>query len=148
LFLCAFKQIVAAQFWIAAFNATLTALFLFVVLPFFDARLPYSFALVALTFFAGLIPIVGNLLCNGVLTLVGVSVSPLVGVSCLVFLITIHKTEYFINAKFVGKNTQTAAWEMLAVMFTLEAVFGAVGLVAAPLFYAYIKSELKRAELI
>lgn len=148
LFLLAFKQIVAAQFWIATFNASLTAIFLFAILPWFDAQLPYSLALVALTFFAGLIPIVGNLLCNGVLTLVGISVSPLVGISCLLFLIAIHKTEYFINAKFVGRNTKTAVWEMLAVMFTMEAVFGAVGLVAAPLFYAYVKSELKRAELI
>ena len=38
---------------------------------------PYTMALILLTFLAGLIPIVGNLICNGVLTLVGLSVSPL-----------------------------------------------------------------------
>ena len=144
----AFKQIVAAQFWIALFNATLTTVFLFAIMPLFATALPYSYALVALTFFAGLIPIVGNLLCNAVLTLVGVSVSPAVGLACLVFLILIHKTEYFINAKVVGKSTQTSAWELLTAMFLLEALFGAVGLVAAPLFYAYLKIELKAAKWV
>jgi predicted PurR-regulated permease PerM len=103
---------------------------------------------VALTFFAGLIPIVGNLLCNGVLTLVGVSVSPLVGVASLVFLVVIHKAEYVINAKVVGRRTGTSTWELLAVMFIGEAVFGIGGLVAAPLYYAYTKKELQVAKLI
>lgn len=142
-FIAAFRQIVVAQFFIAAFNAVCTALFLLVVLPLFDTRLPYVGALVALTFFAGLIPIVGNLLCNGVLTIAGVSVSPTVGLSCLAFLVVIHKFEYFINAKVVGVRTNTAAWELLAVMFIGEAVFGIGGLVAAPLYYAYVKKELQ-----
>ena len=142
-FIGAFRQIVVAQFFIAAFNALCTALFLLVVLPLFDTRLPYEGALIALTFFAGLIPIVGNLLCNGVLTVAGVSISPTVGLSCLAFLIVIHKFEYFINAKVVGVRTNTAAWELLAVMFMGEAVFGIAGLVAAPLYYAYVKKELQ-----
>jgi len=36
-------------------------------------------------------------------------------------------------------------WELLAVMFVMEAVFGPAGLVAAPLFYAYAKKELQAA---
>ena len=105
-------------------------------------------AMVTLTFFAGLIPIVGNLICNSVITLVGVSVSPTVGLACLVFLILIHKAEYIINAKILGRQTNTAAWELLAVMFVGEAVFGLPGLVAAPLYYAYVKKELQAARLV
>lgn len=142
-FIAAFRQIVLAQFWIAAINALSTALFLWAVLPLFGAKMPYIGALVVLTFFAGLIPIVGNLICNSVITLAGVSVSPTVGLSCLVFLIAIHKTEYVINAKILGKQTNTAAWELLAVMFIGEAMFGLPGLVVAPLYYAYIKKELQ-----
>ena len=141
-FISAFRQIVVAQFWIAAFNALCTALFLVVGLPLFGVSMPYVGPLVALTFFAGLIPIVGNLLCNGIMALAGLSVSPAVGLACLVFLIAIHKTEYVINAKVVGKQTNTSAWELLAVMFAGEAVFGVAGLVAAPLYYAYVKKEL------
>ncbi|NBW50150.1 MAG: AI-2E family transporter, partial [Betaproteobacteria bacterium] len=147
-FISAFRQIVVAQFWIATFNAVCTALFLFGALPLFDVHIPYSGMLVALTFFAGLIPIVGNLLCNGVLTLAGVSVAPMVGLACLMFLIAIHKFEYVINAKVVGKRTGTSAWELLTVMFVGEAIFGVAGLVAAPLYYAYIKRELLEVGLV
>ena len=144
----AFGQIVAAQFWIAAFNTFLTAVFLRFLLPMWGEELPYTPALVTLTFVAGLVPIVGNLLCNVVITLVGLSVSPATALACLGFLVLIHKAEYFINAKVVGSRTQMAVWELLAVMFMAEAVFGPAGLVAAPLFYAYFKKELQAAGLV
>jgi len=138
-----FRQIIVAQFWISLFNTSLTAIFLLVVLPLTDNRLPYSMALLLLTFVTGLIPIVGNLICNTVLTLVGLSVSPAVALACLVFLVLIHKAEYFINAKVIGHRTRMGVWELLTVMFVLEAIFGPAGLVAAPLFYAYAKQELQ-----
>jgi predicted PurR-regulated permease PerM len=144
----AFRQIVAAQFWIAAFNTALTAVFLLILLPAWGLRLPYEPALITLTFVAGLVPIVGNLLCNIVLTLVGLSESPMAAAACLAFLILIHKAEYVINAKVVGSRTQMAVWELLAVMFVAEAVFGPAGLVAAPLFYAYLKKELYASKLV
>ncbi|MET1113857.1 MAG: AI-2E family transporter [Comamonas sp.] len=144
----AFAQIVAAQFWIAAFNTLLTALFLLLVLPYWDLELPYTPALIMLTFIAGLIPIVGNLLCNAVITLVGLSVSPVAATACLGFLVLIHKAEYVINAKVVGRRTHMGVWELLSVMFVAEAVFGPAGLVAAPLFYAYLKKELEARKLV
>lgn len=144
----AFGQIVAAQFWIAAFNSCLTAVFLLFLLPMWHMELPYTPALITLTFIAGLVPIVGNLVCNTVITLVGLSVSPLAAAICLVFLILIHKAEYLINAKVIGSRTQMAVWELLSVMFVAEAVFGPAGLVAAPLFYAYLKKELQAAHLV
>jgi len=147
-FMYAFSQIVVAQFWIAAFNAACTAAFLWLALPLAGVNMPYSATLVGLTFVAGLVPIVGNLLCNSVLTVAGVSVSPAVGLACLLFLVFIHKFEYFINAKVVGKRTNTAAWELLTVMFIGEAVFGVAGLVAAPLYYAFAKRALLDAALI
>ncbi|KQM69074.1 AI-2E family transporter [Xylophilus sp. Leaf220] len=144
----AFGQIVAAQFWIAAFNMVLTAVFLLGILPLWNMELPYAPALITLTFLAGLVPIVGNLLCNAVITVVGLSVSPATAAACLGFLILIHKAEYLINAKVVGQRTHMAVWELLAVMFLAEAVFGPAGLVAAPLFYAYLKKELEVARLV
>ena len=143
-----FRQIVVAQFWIALFNTCLTAIFLLVLLPLTGNKLPYSMALLLLTFVAGLVPIVGNLLCNAVLTLVGLSVSPGVAAACLVFLVTIHKAEYFINAKVIGHRTHMGVWELLTVMFVMEAVFGPPGLVAAPLFYAYFKKELQATDWV
>ncbi|MFN4121598.1 AI-2E family transporter [Acidovorax sp.] len=144
----AFRQIVAAQFWIAAFNTLLTAMFLLFVLPLWGMELPYTPMLITFTFVAGLVPIVGNLVCNVVITIVGLSVSPLTAAACLAFLILIHKAEYVINAKVVGRRTQMGVWELLSVMFAAEAVFGPAGLVAAPLFYAYLKKELVAARLV
>ena len=144
----AFRQIVVAQFWIAAFNTLLTALFLLFVLPIWGLQLPYTPVLITFTFVAGLVPIVGNLVCNVVITIVGLSVSPLAAAACLGFLILIHKAEYVINAKVVGRRTQMGVWELLSVMFVAEAVFGPAGLVAAPLFYAYLKKELVAARLV
>ena len=118
------------------------------MLPIWDLSLPYTPALITLTFFAGLIPIVGNLLCNTVLTIVGLSVSPAAAAACLAFLILIHKAEYVINAKVVGTRTHMGVWELLAVMFVAESVFGPAGLVAAPLFYAYLKKELEAVKLV
>ncbi|MDD2713131.1 MAG: AI-2E family transporter [Simplicispira sp.] len=144
----AFSQIVAAQCWIATFNTLLTAVFLLGVLPLSGMPLPYTPALITLTFVAGLIPIVGNLVCNAVITIVGLSVSPAAAAACLGFLMVIHKAEYVINAKVVGQRTHMGVWELLAVMFVAEAIFGAAGLVAAPLFYAYLKKELFAARLV
>lgn len=144
----AFRQIVAAQFWIATFNTVLTAIFLLFVLPLWQLELPYTPVLITFTFVAGLVPIVGNLVCNVVITIVGLSVSPLAAAACLAFLILIHKAEYVINAKVVGRRTQMGVWELLSVMFVAEAVFGPAGLVAAPLFYAYLKKELVAAGMV
>jgi predicted PurR-regulated permease PerM len=142
-FIAAFAQVVVAQFWIAVFNASCTAALLLIVLPLAGAQLPYTGPLVVMTFVCGLIPIVGNLVCNAMLSLAGLSVSVGVGVACLVFLVFIHKAEYAINARILGKQTNTAAWELLAVLFIGEAVFGLPGLVAAPLYYGYAKKELQ-----
>ena len=141
LFIAAFGQVVVAQFWIAVFNASCTAALLLIALPLAGAHVPYIGPLVTLTFFCGLIPIVGNLVCNAMLTLAGLSVSVAVGIACLVFLVVIHKAEYAINARILGKHTNTASWELLAVMFVGEAIFGLPGLVAAPLYYGYAKKE-------
>ena len=147
-FMEAFRQIVLAQFWIATFNMLCVAVFLLLALPLFDVHMPYVASLVALTFVAGLIPIVGNLVCNSVLALAGLSVSPAVGLTCLLFLIAIHKTEYVLSARILGQQTQTATWELLAVLVVGEAVFGLPGLVAAPLYYAYLKKELQATRLV
>ena len=140
-----FRQIVVAQFWISLLNTSLTAIFLLVVLPLWKVHLPYTVLLLLLTFVAGLVPIIGNLICNTVLTLVGLSISLPVALACLAFLILIHKAEYFVNAKIIGSRTHMGVWELLAVMFVMEAIFGPAGLVAAPLFYAYAKKELQAA---
>jgi len=143
-----FNNVVAAQVRIAAVNTVLTGAFLLAALPLAGYPVPFGRTLVVFTFGMGLVPIVGNLLSNAAIVLVGLSVSPAVGVSCLVFLVVIHKLEYFLNAHFVGTRTRIAAYALLPTMLAGEAAFGAAGLVAAPIYCAWLARELHDVQLV
>lgn len=138
------ERVVIAQLKIAVFNATMTALYLFVILPAFGFQLPFRGLLVLFTLVTGVLPVLGNLLANTVLALISFAISPWLAIASLVYLIAIHKTEYFINARTVGARVQVASWEILAAMLTGEAIFGVPGLVTAPLLYPFFKRELIR----
>ena len=110
----AFGDIVAAQLRISLVNMAVTAAYLLVILPLFGYHVPLATTLVAFTFFASLLPIVGNLLSNAAIVLAALTVSPWLGVASLVFLVVIHKLEYFLNARIVGGRTQMPTYALLA----------------------------------
>jgi predicted PurR-regulated permease PerM len=104
--------------------------------------------MIALTFVAGLLPIIGNLISNSVIVIISFSYSlPIAGAS-LAFLVIVHKLEYFINARIVGSRINASAWELLFAMLVMEAAFGLAGVIAAPVFYAYAKAELVARKLV
>jgi predicted PurR-regulated permease PerM len=144
----AFRQIIFAQVKISAINTVFTAIFLAGLLPAFGIHLPLSKTLIAVTFLAGLLPVIGNLISNSLIFVAGLSISVYVATVALIFLVVIHKLEYFLNARIVGTRIQASAWELLLAMLVLEVAFGIAGLIAAPIYYAYIKSELSDAGLI
>lgn len=139
-----FVEIVFAQFKISAINAILTAVYLLVILPLVGKPLPMAGTLVALTFLTGLIPILGNLISNTVIVVISLSLSVTDAVLSLIFLMTIHKLEYFLNAKIIGDHIRSRAWELLLMMLVMEAVFGLAGLICAPVIYAQVKNQLHR----
>lgn len=138
----AFRRIVFAQVRIAAINAVFTGIYLAVILPLAGVHLPLTKTMIAITFLAGLIPVIGNLISNSVIVVVSLSQSLNIAIGSLAFLILIHKLEYFLNARIVGNQIQARAWELLIAMLLMESIFGLTGLVAAPIYYAYIKDEL------
>jgi predicted PurR-regulated permease PerM len=144
----AFRRVVFAQFWISAINTFFTWIYIGVLLPAFGVDLPLVKTLVAITFIAGLLPIVGNLISNTAIIIVSLSQGLPVAVASLVYLVVIHKLEYFLNARIVGSHINARAWELLIAMLAMEAAFGIPGLVAAPIFYAYFKSELTGKGLV
>lgn len=141
----AFRRVVFAQVRIAAVNAALTAAYLAVVLPLLGIHLPLVKTMIAVTFAAGMVPVFGNLVSNVVVVVVSLSVSPVVAFGSLIYLVTIHKLEYFLNARLVGTQIEAGVWELLLAMLLMEAAFGIAGLIAAPIYYAYIKDELSTA---
>lgn len=144
----AFRNIVFAQIKISLLNTAFTGIFLAVVMPLFGVHLPLTKTLIVLTFLLGLLPVIGNLMSNTLITIVGLSLSIWVAAAALGYLIVIHKVEYFLNARIVGGQISAKAWELLLAMLVFEAAFGLPGVVAGPTYYAYLKSELKRAELV
>ena len=144
----AFRNIVFAQIKISLLNTAFTGIFLAVVMPLFGVHLPLTKTLIVLTFLLGLLPVIGNLMSNTLITIVGLSLSIWVAAAALGYLIVIHKVEYFLNARIVGGQISAKAWELLLAMLVFEAAFGLPGVVAGPIYYAYLKSELKRAELV
>jgi predicted PurR-regulated permease PerM len=144
----AFHNIVFAQIKISLLNTAFTAIFLLGVLPLLDIHVPLAKTLVVVTFIVGLLPVIGNLISNTAITIAGLSISLGVGIAALGFLILIHKLEYFLNARIVGSQIRARAWELLVAMLLMEAAFGLAGLIAAPIYYAYLKSELEAERLI
>jgi predicted PurR-regulated permease PerM len=144
----AFRRVVFAQFWISSINTILTWLYLGVALPLFGVDLPLVKTLVAITFVVGLLPIIGNLISNTAIFIVSLSQGLPVAIASLVYLVVIHKLEYFLNARIVGSHINARAWELLIAMLAMEAAFGIPGLVAAPIFYAYFKEELHDKGLV
>jgi predicted PurR-regulated permease PerM len=147
-FACAFRRVALSQLWISLLNTTFTAIYLLIVLHLFDVHLPLTKTMIAITFIVGLLPIIGNLTSNTIVVVVSLAHSPTVAVASLVFLIVIHKLEYFLGARIVGSRIKSQIWELLIAMMAMEALFGVPGLVAAPIYYAYLKSELLDAKLI
>ncbi|RZU37103.1 putative PurR-regulated permease PerM [Fluviicoccus keumensis] len=136
-----FWRVASAQLRISALNTTLTSIYLLVLLPLFGVEIPLSKTLIAVTFLAGLLPVIGNLISNSAITVISLSVSFEVAIAALVFLIVIHKLEYFVNARIVGTSINARAWEILLWMLVMERLFGLVGVAAAPVFYAWFKEE-------
>ena len=144
----AFRRVVFAQVRIAALNALFTAIYLVVVLPLLGINLPLKKTMIAITFIAGLLPVLGNLISNTVIVIVSLSASLYVALGSLAFLIVIHKLEYFLNARIVGSHIRASAWELLLAMLVMEAAFGVPGLIAATIYYAYLKDELAAQGMI
>ncbi|MFA5353520.1 MAG: hypothetical protein WC291_04780, partial [Thermodesulfovibrionales bacterium] len=125
----AFRSVVFAQVRISALNTFFAWLYIGVALPLSGVHLPAQKTMIAITFIAGLLPVIGNLISNTVIIIVSLSHSPVVAVASLVFLVVIHKLEYFLNARIIGTQINAQAWELLMAMLVMEAAFGISGVI-------------------
>jgi len=134
-----FSRVMGAQIAISAINTIFTGAFLFI------ADFPYAPVLTILTFLCGLLPIVGNLISNTVITGVGFVVSPQMAGFALTFLIVIHKLEYFLNSKIIGDRIRNPMWMTLIALLVGEKLMGIPGMILAPVVLHYIKVEASRS---
>jgi predicted PurR-regulated permease PerM len=144
----AFRRVVFAQVRISAVNTLLTGLYLFVALPLAGVHLPLAKTMLIITFLVGILPVIGNLVSNTMIVVLSLSVSLAVAIASLLFLVVIHKLEYFLNAHLIGTQIRAHAWELLLAMIAMEAAFSLPGLIAAAIYYAYVKDELVSRNLV
>ncbi len=133
-----FAKVIGAQIVIAAINAGVTAAFLIL------NSYPYAGLLTVLVFLFGLLPIVGNIISNAVIVGVGFTFSSRTGVYALVFLVVIHKLEYFLNSKIIGDRIKNPMWLTLIGLVLGEKLMGIPGMILAPVVLHYIKVEASR----
>ncbi|MEP6662469.1 MAG: AI-2E family transporter [Verrucomicrobiota bacterium] len=133
-----FAIVIGAQIVISAINTGLTAIFLI------WNGYPYVIVIIGLTFLFGLLPIVGNLLSNSLILGVGFTISPRTALIALIFLIVIHKLEYFLNSKIVGDRIKNPMWLTLLGIILGEKLMGIPGMILAPVVLHYLKVEASR----
>ncbi len=136
-----FATVMGAQISISAINSVLTAIFIAAM------QLPYALVVVGLTFFCGLLPVVGNLVSNTIIVGIGFTVSPKVALVALVFLVVVHKLEYFLNSKIVGRRIHNPLWLTLLGLIIGEKLMGVPGMILAPVVLNYLKLEMSAIEV-
>lgn len=133
-----FSRVIGAQIVISAINTGLTAVFLI------WNGFSYTTTLIALTFLCGLLPIIGNLLSNTLIVGVAFAASPRLALISLIYLVVIHKLEYFLNSKIVGDRIKNPMWLTLFGMVLGEKLMGIPGMILAPVVLHYIKVEASK----
>lgn len=143
-----FAQLMTAQMYVALWNAFCTSIFLYAVLPLLGVELSFREALVVFTLFASLIPALGNIVANGVMAFLCLPHGAPIMLLAVVFLFVVHKAEYIINARIIGKNVRATVPEMLMAILIGECLFGLPGLMLGPVSYAYLKMYLIKQDLV
>jgi predicted PurR-regulated permease PerM len=136
-----FSKVIGAQIVISLINTALTAVFLL------WNGYPYKTVLVAFTFLCGLLPIIGNIISNTLIVGVSFTISPNMALVALIFLIVIHKLEYFLNSKIIGDRIKNPMWLTLIGLVLGEKLMGIPGMILAPVVLHYIKVEASRNKI-
>lgn len=138
-FYASFARVIGAQIFISIINTGLTAVFLL------WNGFPFAAVLIMLTFLCGLLPIVGNLMSNTLIVGVAFTISPRMALIAIVYLVVIHKLEYFLNSKIIGDRIKNPMWLTLLGIVLGEKLMGIPGMILAPVVLHYIKIEMSRA---
>lgn len=136
-----FETVMGAQIIISMINTALTAVFIFSV------SMKHPVVLVGVTFLCGLLPIIGNILSNCVIVAVGFTMSPTMAIAALVFLVLLHKLEYFLNSKIIGDRIKNPVWLTMMGLIVGERLMGISGMILAPVVLYYMKVEAGKIPL-
>lgn len=145
-FFKSFHTVMGAQVAISLVNTFFTGLFI-LGLSLFGAPMPYSYVIMVVTFLCGLLPIIGNLMSNTVIFCIGLTQSVELGVISLLYLIILHKFEYFLNSRIIGGRIKNPMWLTLLSLVAGERLAGIPGMILAPVILNYCKQEGSNVEV-
>jgi predicted PurR-regulated permease PerM len=140
-FYASFETVMGAQIIIAMINTVFTAIFTLAV------HLPYAPIVIGVTFLCGMLPIIGNIISNTVITGIAFTISPQMAISALIFLIVLHKFEYILNSKIIGSRIKNPVWLTLLGIILGERLMGIPGIILAPVVLHFIKVESSLVEV-
>ena len=68
------------------------------------------------------------------------------GVS-LIFLIGVHKLEYFLNSKIIGNRIRNPVWLTLIALILGERLMGIPGMILAPVVLNFLRVEMSKVKV-
>jgi predicted PurR-regulated permease PerM len=136
-----FATVMGAQITISLINTVLTGVFVIVF------KIPNGALVIAITFLCGLLPIVGNLVSNTIIVCLAFTISLKIALFALIFLVAVHKFEYFLNSKIIGDRIRNPVWLTLLALIIGERLMGIPGMVLAPVVLNYLRVEMSKIEV-
>ena len=133
-----FATVMGAQLVISIINTILTGIFVFSI------GLPNATLMTAVTFFCGILPVVGNLISGTIIVCLAFTLSPNMALVSFIFLLVIHKLEYFLNSKIIGHRIGNPIWLTLLGLIIGERLMGIPGMILAPVVLNYIRIETSK----
>jgi predicted PurR-regulated permease PerM len=133
-----FERVMGAQVIISTINTVLTSIFVLA------CHLPYATVVIILTFLCGLLPVVGNILSNTLIVGLAFTISPRLAGWALLFLVVIHKLEYFLNSRIIGSRIRHPMWLTLLALLVGERLLGIPGIILAPVVLNFVKTEASK----
>src|SRR5437899_10894589 len=74
--------------------------------------------------------------------------SPRLAIVALIFLVAVHKLEYFLNSKIIGDRIRNPVWLTLVALIIGERLMGIPGLILAPVVLNYLRVEMITEEVL
>ena len=136
-----FERVMSAQVIISGINTTLTSAFVYAT------SLPYAAIVIVLTFLCGMLPVIGNIISNTIIVGIAFTISPQFAGWALLFLVVIHKLEYFLNSKIIGGRIRHPMWLTLLALLFGERLLGITGIILAPVVLSFIKVQASKFEV-
>lgn len=133
-----FKVVMGGQIIISTINTAITASVILLL------DLPNATVLIVLVFLFGLLPIIGNIISNTILTASALATAGAFEAAvCLGLLVGIHKLEYFLNSKIIGDIVKLPMAVTLTALILTEIILGAFEMIIAIPLVLFIRHEME-----